>query len=335
MTNPTPSISEPGELAKLENLLSAGRRWREARTAYMTDSSVTSREYGLAGDALALAISAFDSRTAVAPLLPRPQPFDEGIWYRSAVSGLWYDAKSKDAAGDINAVRVDGKVFAATPSLPSVAPAGECFCGTELEAGICPNGHDPITTPALVDEAQRRMDQVVEAAVEWRQAGREGGEWFDKAEELSAAIDSLLELRSAPAVPVVVGEGEQDATARIEAIAQPWICVEDKPCEDAVAVHWDEMIAALVGAFQRSALSPSDAARAAAKEIRERFLPDHRAATGATAARDEIAAIISKHLGLAGVPEQTVPTFRTTKEAMEWAQRNNIPAVIPVTEDNK
>lgn len=79
---------------------------------------------------------------------------------------------------------------------PPAAPT-ECFCGTELEAGICPNGHDPITAPpnALVDEVQHRMDQVVDAAVEWHQAGREGGEWFDAAEKLGAAIDSLLELR--------------------------------------------------------------------------------------------------------------------------------------------
>ncbi len=51
-------------------------------------------------------------------------------------------------------------------------------------------------TDALVDEVQRRMDQVVEAAVEWHQAGREGTDWFDKAEALGAAIDSLLELRT-------------------------------------------------------------------------------------------------------------------------------------------
>lgn len=50
----------------------------------------------------------------------------------------------------------------------------------------------------LADEVQRRMDQVVEAAVEWHQAGREGGEWFEAAESLGAAIDSLLELRSDP-----------------------------------------------------------------------------------------------------------------------------------------
>jgi hypothetical protein len=37
----------------------------------------------------------------------------------------------------------------------------------------------------------------------------------------------------------------------IDAIAQPWICVEEKPCEEAVAVHWEEMITALVAAIGR------------------------------------------------------------------------------------
>lgn len=31
----------------------------------------------------------------------------------------------------------------------------------------------------------------------------------------------------------------------VEAVATPWICAEEKPCEEAIAVHWDEMITAL------------------------------------------------------------------------------------------
>lgn len=69
----------------------------------------------------------------------------------------------------------------------------ECFCGLELEAGICPNGHDPAR---LLDEVDRRKDAVVDAAVAWHQSGREGDEtWFDKAEILGRAIDELLGLR--------------------------------------------------------------------------------------------------------------------------------------------
>lgn len=43
------------------------------------------------------------------------------------------------------------------------------------------------------------MDAVVEAAVAWHQSGQEGDNtWFDKAEILGAAIDSLIELREPP-----------------------------------------------------------------------------------------------------------------------------------------
>ena len=52
-----------------------------------------------------------------------------------------------------------------------------------------------INETGLVDEVQHRMDQVVEAAVEWHQAGQEGGEWLAAADRLGAAISSLLELR--------------------------------------------------------------------------------------------------------------------------------------------
>lgn len=38
----------------------------------------------------------------------------------------------------------------------------------------------------------------------------------------------------------------------IDVIAQPWICVEEKPCEEAVAVHWEEMIAALATGLNRA-----------------------------------------------------------------------------------
>jgi hypothetical protein len=69
----------------------------------------------------------------------------------------------------------------------------------------------------LVDEVQRRMDQVVEAAVEWHQSGREGdNSWFDKSEALSAAIESLLELRTAPAPASVPAE----AAAQDESLKQ-------------------------------------------------------------------------------------------------------------------
>jgi hypothetical protein len=55
----------------------------------------------------------------------------------------------------------------------------------------------------VVDEVQRRMDAVVEAAVEWHQACGENNEWFEKAGTLACAIDSLLALRDKPALQQV------------------------------------------------------------------------------------------------------------------------------------
>lgn len=58
----------------------------------------------------------------------------------------------------------------------------------------------------LVTETQRRMDAVVDAAVAWHLSEQEGdGTWFDKAEVLGKAIDSLLKMRnSRPAVPATL-----------------------------------------------------------------------------------------------------------------------------------
>lgn len=50
-------------------------------------------------------------------------------------------------------------------------------------------------TEALVDEVQRRMDAVVDAAVEWHQSDGQQ-DWIGKADVLAQAIDSLLELRT-------------------------------------------------------------------------------------------------------------------------------------------
>lgn len=84
-----------------------------------------------------------------------------------------------------------GVVLACSPKLRCEDCPDECDTEDCKEFGC--NGETQ-----LIDEVQRRMDQIVEAAVEWHQAGREGGEWLDKAEALAAAIESLLELRSKP-----------------------------------------------------------------------------------------------------------------------------------------
>lgn len=59
---------------------------------------------------------------------------------------------------------------------------------------------------AKYDEVRRLMDVVVATAVLWRQAGHEGGAWFDQAEALDVAIDALLEYRDP-----VQAESEQES----------------------------------------------------------------------------------------------------------------------------
>lgn len=69
----------------------------------------------------------------------------------------------------------------------------------KYKASLTTPANVPVGEPdVLVDEVQHRMDLVVEAAVEWHQAGQEGGEWFEAAEKLGASINSLLELRGDP-----------------------------------------------------------------------------------------------------------------------------------------
>lgn len=58
----------------------------------------------------------------------------------------------------------------------------------------------------LADEVQRRMDQVVEAAVEWHQSD---DDWIETSERLGAAINSLLELRSKPTGPSAASSEKQ------------------------------------------------------------------------------------------------------------------------------
>lgn len=49
------------------------------------------------------------------------------------------------------------------------------------------------TEDERADEVQRRMDAVVDAAVEWHKSD---ADWFDRSEALGVAIDTLLELRA-------------------------------------------------------------------------------------------------------------------------------------------
>ena len=54
----------------------------------------------------------------------------------------------------------------------------------------------------------------------------------------------------------------------VEAVAMPWICVEEIPCEEAVPVHWEEMITAL-SAMRTPRAEAGLTVEAAVKELRE------------------------------------------------------------------
>lgn len=57
--------------------------------------------------------SASSPRPASASELSGRYDYNAGVWFQSAVSGLWYDVRG--AAGDIRAIRVDGEQFRVTP----------------------------------------------------------------------------------------------------------------------------------------------------------------------------------------------------------------------------
>ena len=46
--------------------------------------------------------------------------FDKGVWFQSAVSGLWY--QNRDAAGDVRNVKIDGVLYRG----PDQAEASDC-----------------------------------------------------------------------------------------------------------------------------------------------------------------------------------------------------------------
>lgn len=47
----------------------------------------------------------------------------------------------------------------------TAAMHGECFCGTELEAGLCPNGHDPVSIAAPSDTEQVRLREALKSVI--------------------------------------------------------------------------------------------------------------------------------------------------------------------------
>lgn len=58
-----------------------------------------------------------------------------------------------------------------------------------------------------------------------------------------APIHQMGDIQRAQAVAIVTNS--KDDKELIEAVAAPWICVEEKSCEETVAVHWEEVVTAL------------------------------------------------------------------------------------------
>ena len=90
---------------------------------------------------------------------------------------------------------------------------------------------------AIADEAQRRMDVVVDAAVEWRfsdlSVDEENGA-YAMCDKLEVAIDSLLELRGKPSTSGVSGKPELGTIARDQGRSADYIRGYEKAREDAV-----------------------------------------------------------------------------------------------------
>lgn len=82
----------------------------------------------------------------------------------------------------------------------------------------------------LIDEVQHRMDQVVEAAVDWHQSDDDN--WMDNADRLGSRIDSLLELRSAPVDAVAEPPTtEIDLEWALRELADGWIASNQREGE--------------------------------------------------------------------------------------------------------
>lgn len=199
------------------------------RTLQWSDSATEDVKTFVIGNLRGFAahLAAIESAAAA----PTPSTVAEGVLKAAAgeIAERWFNDRLPERVKlhslKINQLRELAEIVIAKHVVGPSEDAEQCFCGTELEAGLCPNGHDPVRKEELVDEVQHRMDQVVEAAVEWHQAGRECTEWFDKAEALGAAIDSLLELRDKPAV------NQQSVGQR---------CVDECDIYDAVAAFRSE-----------------------------------------------------------------------------------------------
>lgn len=94
------------------------------------------------------------------------------------------------------------------PKIPN-APSDFDKTATSVSTEVGGEADDMLS---LVDEVQRRMDAVVDAAVAWAQADGNDAE-FDACEELSERVESLLALREKPTESLTPDSSKQNQDA--------------------------------------------------------------------------------------------------------------------------
>jgi hypothetical protein len=90
--------------------------------------------------------------------------------------------------------------------------------------------------------------------------------YYPEVKRLTVAISEAVDAADLPRATADAADKEL-----IEAVAQPWICVEEKPCEEAVPVHWDEMITALAAMNVPCPVAQTPTVEIALAELREMF----------------------------------------------------------------
>lgn len=111
-----------------------------------------------------------------------------------------------------------------------------------------------------------------------------------------------------------------------ESIAEPWICVEEKPCEETVAVHWEELLTAFAAAL---AQARKEAARQTRQGDAEFFchwlLRAYEAIHRDTSyeegeSLDNLARELNQVIGFAGYEPESVARAELLKKEFSWTR---------------
>jgi hypothetical protein len=185
----TPSVAEGESVAETAAEINRLTKWQDLCFELLSEVRLWAAPGSITDTDAPRVLRAMLRERAELKQRATPFPVDHEKRARELAEGLTAQLFEVEGFGD----------YGNTQQREAVFDLAQQILTTALQSSA---GVDPVETEtdALVHEAERRMDQVVEAAVEWHQAGREGAEWFDAAERLSAAIESLMDFRSAPAV---------------------------------------------------------------------------------------------------------------------------------------